>query len=341
MNSLNNEKIIKTQDKIVSVVTGANGFVGSHLVDYLLEKGHYVKCIIRKSSNLQWLEGKDVELCTCGLNDVEALKTVFENADYIFHIAGVVKALRPEGFFKGNVETSKNVLEAALHAKNLKKIMITSSMAATGPTTMGGSVDELSPLNPMEPYGYSKVEQEKVALSYADRLPVVIVRPPGVYGERDTEILAFFKMMSKGWCVRMGLDNKELSLVHVRDLVQGMYLAATQPDNNGEIYFLGSLECYNWKQIGAVTAKVMQRKTKALPIPHFLLFTVGAFGSLMEKWFKSDVDLNIDRARRITRPSWYCSSEKAVKELGYQQTLSLEEGIKRTLDWYKEKGWLK
>jgi len=340
MDSLDKEKTEKQEKKTISIVTGANGFVGSHLVDYLLEQGHYVKCIIRKSSNLQWLDGKEVELCTCGLNDIEALKIAFQDANYIFHIAGVVKALKPEGFFKGNVETTKNVLEAALTAKYLKKVLITSSMAATGPAPKGGSVDENSPLKPMEPYGYSKVEQEKVALTYSDRIPVVIVRPPGVFGERDTEILAFFKMMSKGWCVRMGLDNKELSLVHVRDLVQGMHLAATHKNNSGEIYFLGSLECYNWKQIGEVTTKIMQRKTQALPIPHFLLFIVGSVGSLMEKWFKSNVDLNMDRARRITCSSWYCSSEKAVKELGYQQSLSLEEGIKRTIDWYKEKGWI-
>lgn len=335
-----NENTNNQNEKIISVVTGANGFVGSHLVDFLLEKGHHVKCIIRKSSNLQWLDGKAVEYCACGLDDVEALQLAFEDAHYIFHIAGVVKALRPEGFFKGNVETTRNVLEASLYAKNLKKVLITSSMAATGPAPKGGFVDEASPLKPIEPYGYSKVEQEKIALQYSDRIPVVIVRPPGVFGERDTEILAFFKMMSKGWCVRMGMDNKELSLVHVQDLVQGMYLAAIHPNNSGEVYFLGSLECYNWKQIGAITAQIMQRKTRSLPIPHFVLYTVGSFGSLMEKWFKSNVDLNLDRARRITQASWFCSSDKAVKELGYQQTLSLEEGISRTVDWYKEKGWL-
>lgn len=325
---------------VVSVVTGSNGFVGSHLVDFLLEKGHHVKCIVRKTSNLQWLEGKNVELCDCGLLDVAALEEVAKDAHYIFHIAGVVKAIRPEGYFKGNVAMTKNVLQAALAAPNLRKVMITSSMAATGPAPMGSQVDENSPLRPMEPYGYSKVKQEELAQSYRDRLPIVVVRPPAVYGERDTEILPFFKMIKKGWAIRMGFKAKELSLVHVVDLVQGMYLATTHADNAGEVYFLGSLECYNWKEIGEVAGKVLDKKVKNLAIPHFLLFAVGGWGNLMERWFKAEVDLNLDRARRITRPSWYCSSAKAAKELGYQQQISLKEGIQRTVEWYEEQNWI-
>ena len=324
----------------ISVVTGANGFVGSHLVDYLLEKGHSVKCIVRKGSNLKWLEGKPVEIHSCGLLDTEALKNVFSDVHYIFHIAGVVKGLKPEDYFKGNVLPTQNVLEASKSAINLKKILVTSSMAATGPAQKGSFVDESSPLLPIEPYGYSKVDQEKISMEYSKDLPLVIVRPPAVYGERDTEILAFFKMISRGWSVRMGLDNKELSMVHVRDLVNGMFLAATHPENKSEIYFMGSLERYDWIQIGQMAGKVMNKKVSALAIPHFLLFTVGAFGSFMERFFKSNVDINNDRALRITRPSWYCSSEKAVRELGYSQSLSLEEGIKRTVEWYKKEGWL-
>jgi len=325
----------------ICIVTGANGFVGSHLVDFLLEKGYQVKCIVRASSNLQWLEGKNITLYKCGLKNIEKLKEVMIDAHYIFHIAGVVKAIRPQGFFAGNVTMTENVLEAALAAPQLKKVMITSSMAATGPASKGGAVDETAILAPMEPYGYSKVEQEKLAQSYAKRLPVVIVRPPAVYGERDTEILPYFKAANKGWCVQMGFQPKELSLVHVKDLVQGMYLAAIQSKSSGTVYFLGSLERYNWKQIGLITTQILERRTRRIVLPHILLFVVGAWGTLMEYLFKANVDLNLDRARRITRPSWYCSSEKAAKELGYQQHISLETGIRDTIDWYKSKGWIK
>jgi nucleoside-diphosphate-sugar epimerase len=328
------------ENKIVSFVTGANGFVGSHLVDYLLEQGHEVHAIVRPSSNLQWLDGKNVTLHTCGLNSAEDLKLAFQGANYIYHIAGVVKALTKDGFMKGNVEMTRNVMEAAAHISTIKRVLVTSSMAATGNAEMGSDVDENSPLKPIEPYGDSKVAQEEVAREYADRVPFTIVRPPAVYGPRDTEIFAFFKAINNGVSAMMGFTPKEMSLIHVRDLVQGMYQAAMNENSVGEVYFLGSLECYDWKQLGDIASKAMNKKTWTIKIPHFVIFILGFFGQILESWFGMDVALNKDRAYRITRPSWYCNSNKAVKELGFQQTIPIEEGFKSTIDWYKEKGWL-
>jgi len=99
-------------NEIISVVTGASGFVGSHLVDLLLEKGHKVICILRKTSSRRWLENKPVEIFDKGLFDKDSLKEVLKNADYLFHVAGVVKAKKEEGYFKGNVETTRNLLDA-------------------------------------------------------------------------------------------------------------------------------------------------------------------------------------------------------------------------------------
>lgn len=328
------------EDKIVAFVTGANGFVGSHLVDYLLEQGNEVHAIVRPTSNLQWLEGKAVTLHTCGLGNAKDLAKAFQGAHYIYHIAGVVKVPTKEAFMRGNAEMTRNVMEAADQVSTLKRVLVTSSMAATGYAEFGSEVDEASPLRPIEPYGESKVAQEAVVHEYADRVPATIVRPPGVYGPRDTEILAFFKAINGGVSALMGFTPKEMSLIHVRDLVQGMHQAATHPNSQGEVYFLGSLECYNWKQLGDIASEAMNKKTWTIKIPHFVIFILGFLGQILESWFGMDVALNKDRAYRITRPSWYCSSAKAVKELGFEQTIAIEDGFKSTIAWYKEKGWL-
>lgn len=328
------------KSKTVAYVTGANGFVGSHLVDYLIEKGLEVHAIVRPSSNLKWLDGKVVKLHKCGLSDSAALVDALQGAHYIYHIAGVVKVPTKEGFMQGNVTMTRNLMQAAAQVPTIRRVLITSSMAATGYAPKGGSVNEQSPLCPIEPYGESKVAQEAVAKEFAETVPSTIVRPPGVYGPRDTEIFAFFKAINNGFSVMMGLSPKEMSLIHVRDLVQGMYLAATNDRAVGEIYFLGSLERYNWKQLGEVASQAMERKTWTLKIPHFVIFFIGFLGQFLESTFGMDVALNRDRAFRVTRPSWYCSSAKAAKDLGFEQTISIEEGFKSTIDWYKKQGWL-
>ncbi len=328
------------EEKIVSFVTGANGFVGSHLVDYLLELGQEVHAIVRPTSNLQWLEGKAVVLHRCGLGEVPPLREALQDAHYIYHIAGVVKVPTEADFMRGNVTMTEHVLEAAKDLATLRRVLVVSSMAATGYAPMGGAVDEEDPLRPIEPYGNSKVAQEAAAWRYAEQgVPITIVRPPGVYGPRDTEIFTFFKAIQGGISAIMGMTPKEMSLIHVRDLVQGMYLAATEVVALNQVYFLGSTERYNWKQLGEVASKVMDKRTITLRIPHFIIFFLGFLGQIAER-LGMDVALNRDRAYRITRPSWYCSSEKAVQQLGFRQTVSIEEGFRQTVEWYRAHDWL-
>ncbi len=327
--------------QLTAVVTGATGFVGSHLVDLLIQKGYKVKCLVRKSSNLRWLDGKPVELVYGGLSDVEHLKKTFEDADYIYHIAGVVKSINAQGYYDGNVQTTKNVLDAALAATHLKGILVTSSMAASGSAPRNGTVTEDMPCQPDGLYGQSKIQQEELTRAYMDKLPIVIVRPPAVYGERDTEVLTIFKTINSGIRGRIGvLGEKHASLIYVGDLVNGMHLAATNPVAMGKTYFLSSEAVYTWKEVGNIVASTLGRFTIPVRVPHFVIFLAGGVGELLERWFKLDVALNLERAVRITQSDWVCSPAKAVKELGFRQNISIEDGLRRTLDWYKANKWL-
>src|SRR4030042_1031294 len=178
----------------ISVVTGGTGFLGSHLVDYLLSEGHKVRCIVRKSSNLKWLQNKPIEIFVTGLFDKDKLRDVLKGVDYLFHVAGVVKAKKPEGYFKGNVETTRNLLEVVKEVNpNIKRILVVSSQTACGPSLDGKHCNEETKQHPITTYGRSKFAQEELAKSYMNELPITIVRPPAVYGERDTEIYLFFK----------------------------------------------------------------------------------------------------------------------------------------------------
>ncbi len=327
--------------KPIAVVTGANGFVGSHLVDLLLEKKFSVRCVTRKSSNLKWLNDKNIENYNCGLFNKEGLREVFKDAEYIFHVAGVVKSKKPEGYFRGNVDTTRNLLEIALEFKNnIKKFVVVSSQTAAGPSLDGKPVTEEMKANPITTYGRSKRAEEELAISFMDRLPITICRAPAVYGERDTEILIFFKTFQSGLMTTIGFNKKVISLIHVRDLVNGFYLAAVSDKSNGQIYFISSEKYYTWEEIGEVTSKILNKKAIKVKVPHPIVYSIAGVAQFFALFSSKPATLNIEKARDITQAAWICDTSKAVQELGYHQEISIEEGIKRTCDWYKEMKWI-
>lgn len=327
--------------QLIAVVTGTSGFVGSHLIDFLLEKNYKVRCIVRKTSNLRWLDGKDVELHICELTDKDGLRKIFDGADYIYHVAGVVKSKKPEGYFAGNVDTTRALLDIAVEFKeNIKRFLIVSSQTSSGPSSFGEPISEDSPCKPITTYGKSKLAQEDLAKTYMNKLPVTICKVAAVYGERDTEIFIFFRTFSKGLMTTIGLNDKQVSLLHVLDVVRGLYMAATSEKAVGQTYFITSEKYYTWKEVGDVTSKVMNKKPLTVKVPHFVVYFIAAIAQFFSIFSNKAATLNIEKGKDITRTAWISDYKKAYNDLGFKQEISLEEGIKRTVDWYKKMKWL-
>ena len=325
----------------IAVVTGANGFVGSHLVDLLLEKSFSVRCIVRESSNLKWLEGKNIQLFKCGLFDKAGLSVALSGAEYIFHVAGVVKSKTKEGYFKYNVEATKILLEIAKQNKNtLKRFLVVSSQTVTGPSLGDKPVNEKTECNPLTTYGKSKLEQEKVILSFKNDFPVTICRGPAIYGERDTEIFIYFQNFARGLSTTIGFDKKLVSLIHVIDFVNGIYMAATSEKAAGEIYFITSEKFYSWDEVNKITAKVLSKKAIVIPVPHFMVYTIAAIAQFFSLFSSKAATLNIEKARDLVQHAWTCDPSKAKRDFGFRQYISIEEGIKRTCEWYKKMKWI-
>ena len=329
------------ESKTIAVVTGANGFVGSHLVDLLIKKNFTVRCIVRESSNLKWLEGKDIELFKCGLFDKKGLEVALKDSEFIYHVAGVVKSKTKEGYYKGNVETTRNLLEIAVKNKNsLKRFLVVSSQTVSGPSLDEKPVTEETECKPLTTYAKSKLEEEKLALSYKDLLPVTICRAPAVYGERDTEIFIYFQNFAKRLTTSIGFDKKLVSLVHAEDLVEGLYLAAVSEKSIGEIYFISSEKYYSWEEIHKITSKVLNKKALKIIVPHFIVYTIAAIAQFFSIFSSKAATLNLEKAKDLVQHAWICDTSKAMNDLGYRQKISLEEGIKRTCEWYKQMKWI-
>jgi nucleoside-diphosphate-sugar epimerase len=325
----------------VALVTGATGFIGSHLVDLLLSKGYSVRCITRKTSSLKWLEGKNVEIYDCGLTNVEKLVETMRGIDYIFHVAGVVKSKKPQGYFKGNVDATKTLLEAASNFDNkIQNIMVVSSLTAVGPSENSKPVDETSPCNPITTYGRSKLAQERVCHEFMNKLPITICRVPAVYGERDTETFVFFKTMNSRLMTLIGFDKKLVSLIHVSDLVNGFVMAAENEKSKGGTYFISSEKFYTWSEIGKATEKALDKKAFKINVPHSVVYSVATVAQFLSYFSSKPATLNLEKARDIVQSNWICSTEKAIKDLGYKQNTSIEEGVTRTVNWYKKMKWM-
>lgn len=325
-------------------ITGANGFIGSHLIDKLLERDYQIKCLVRKTSNLRWLEGKHVTFVEGDLNSTEALKNLVSDSDYVYHIAGVVKSKTREGYFEGNCTSTKNILEACrLHNPNVTKFIHVSSQTVAGPSPdLEHPVDESTPCRPITTYGESKKAAEDVVLTYSDILPVTIVRPSAVYGPRDTEIFIFFQTIERGLNPLIGFDEKRLSLIHVTDVVDGIIAAGESQKSAGEIYFISSERFYGWEEVGKLTARIMGKKNPfQIRVPHTVVYSVAAIAQFFALFQKIAATLNIEKARDITRRYWTCDVSKAKRELGFRQKISIEEGFEETIKWYRDMGWLK
>lgn len=328
-------------------VTGGTGFVGSHLVDELLRRGYdEVRCLVRKDP--KWLKGKDVVQIKGDLSNAEKLWEGVDGVDYVYHVAGVTRAKDWDTFVKGNVRSTLNVLGAVRAANpGVRKVLITSSLAAVG-RCASGVADEQTPLDPISMYGKSKAEMERLLTvptsdepSYMDTLPLVVIRPPSVYGPREADIFQAIKAASRGIFAVLGKGNEpDLSLVHARDLVRGMVDAAESPLTTGRTFFLGSEEYYSWNEIRDVLAAALGRRVISIPVPLPLVSAVGALSEFAGLLTGTYPPLNREKAREIRHACKMCSVKLAAQTFGYSQQISLEEGMRETVEWYRKEGWL-
>jgi nucleoside-diphosphate-sugar epimerase len=323
-------------------VTGGTGFVGSHLVEALLAHGYgEVRCLVR--ADRKWLDGLDVTIVPGTLDDQSALERGVEGADYVYHVAGLTRAPTLAPLIEANVVGTMNLMRA-IETTNpaLKKVLITSSLAVIG-SAETVVADESTPMSPISRYGKSKARMERILRSdgWLDRLPVVIVRPPAVYGPRDSDILDFFKTVNRGLSPVVGSGTQfALSLIHVRDLAQGMILAAEAPVTAGELFFIGSEEFYSWHALRDAAAVALGRRVVTVHVPPRAVPAVGAVSELWGWLTRSYPPLNREKAAEIMKAVKMCSVEKAMSRLGFRQRIDLESGVAETIDWYRAEGLL-
>ena len=323
------------------LVTGGTGFVGSHLVDCLVERGSDVRCLVRRSSNLRYLKHPEIELAYGGLDDSTDWDEALADVDIIYHVAGTTFARRAKDYFAVNHQGTEVLLAEALKRRDwIKRLVYISSLAAVGPARDGTPVNEDTLPAPVTPYGRSKLMAEEAVRIVSDLLPITIVRPPAVYGPRDYGIFEFFKAVKGGMFPMIGRRDKRVSLVHARDLVDGIILAGESQTSVGRTYFISSEYDYSMRAVADLMAALMRKRLRVLTIPRPIAYVVAVIAEGAAALMGKPPVLNRDKVTDLSQMGWTCSIERASSELGYSPRVQLEEGLRETIAWYRSEGWL-
>ncbi len=324
-----------------ALVTGATGFIGSHLVEALIHQGVQVRCLVRNKRHLGWVKDFPVEFVVGNCQERNSLGEGVKDVDQVFHLAGAIAAVKEKTYFEVNALGTENLVQACIENNTrLKKFIYLSSQAAAGPCRSGGKKKESDPCEPVSPYGKSKLLGEQLALSHSHELPLLILRPCAVYGPRDKGFYALFKCLSKSIKPCLADHDQHVSMCYVQDLVRAILLAAETQTENGEIFFLSDGQDYRMEEIGDIFAQAMEISALQLRLPKQMLFGMAFFAECFSRVSGKPSIMSRGKVEEMIRKNWLCDITKARTLLGFEPRISLARGAELTVAWYKKENWL-
>jgi len=336
------------------LVTGAAGFIGSHLVDALTADGIAVRSFIKIGDDVANLSESQSEIVSGDLRDVESLKRAMEGIETVYHLAAISRydLNVPEDEYRAvNVEGTRNVLKCAEQA-GVKSFLFTATIEAVGLSEKGDPLTEESPPCPRNIYGITKQDAEDLVTSYnsPSGMKTVVVRPPMTYGPREMILCSrLFKVIQRGIYPLVGSGEALTEFCYVKNQVQGIRLAA-EKGRSGEVYFISDDESYMIRNVVKAIAEELGVKviTPHLPIPVALV--IGFVFEILAKVLRfypfvipqtGRPPFSRKTVKWTSESKLYCDISKARQELGFNPEFTLEEGIRETVAWYRRHGHMK
>ncbi len=336
------------------LVTGANGFIGSHLARRLVADGDDVTCLVRRTSNLESLEPLGVRLVRGDVREADSLPAAVEHAEIVYHLAGLVTAFRADELMAVNAQGLGNVVRACAQRESPPILVSVSSLAAAGPSRGEQARTEQDHPEPVSHYGRAKRAGELIAQEYAGRMPITIVRPPIVFGEGDQLMRDLFRSIYRfGLHMALGVAHERYSLIHVADVVDALVRCAGRgsrlvPPSNGcaasaqGYYFVAADEQPTFAELGNLIGIGLRRaKVRVVASSgHVLLWSAAAVGEVWGRLRGQPYIFNFDKVREARAGSWICSSQAIRGQLGFAPGAPLIDRLRQTSDWYLSQNWI-
>lgn len=320
------------------LITGASGFIGRRLRDALLSANTDVVAIRRRGSP----EAEVGRSVVADYQDVDGLTEILasERPSYVLHVAGVTKGRTYADFQSGNVTPTRSLLQALRRAElRVERFVHVSSLAAYGPSRVEAPLSETDSPQPIEHYGRSKLEAERVVENEAGSVPWTIVRPAGVYGPGDVDYFNLFQSAMRGWNVFFGNRDRWMSLIYVDDCVRAILQSANRPQTLGKGYFVAQDEAVTWQRFQNEIVEAVPRKVRTLDLPGGLVSLGALGGELATLVDRKPRLLNFQKLKMGAQRAWTCNSDAAKTDFDFDARIGLSEGIRRTHDWYSRQGW--
>jgi len=320
------------------LVTGASGFIGSRLRDALIASGCDVVSV-RRSGSPASNAGRSVEADYGQVAELERIIGA-EKPDYVLHVAGVTKGSTYEDFRRGNVMPTRNLITAVRREHPMtKRFVLLSSIAAYGPSATLVPHREQDPPRPVEHYGESKLEAERIVEEESAGVRWTILRPSAVYGPGDVDYFNLFQSAALGWNFHFGNRDRCMSMIYVDDCVRGVIEAARHEGTVRKGYFLTSDEQVTWEQFQSEILRAVARPVRTLDLPEQVMTLAAIGGEIATQIDREPRLLNMQKARMASQQAWTCSADAARRDFGFDPRVSLAEGVRRTHEWYAANDW--
>ncbi|MBD3252188.1 NAD-dependent epimerase/dehydratase family protein [Candidatus Pacearchaeota archaeon] len=335
-----------------TLVTGATGFIGSHLVEELIKRGgkEKIRCLVLKKDpilkdinekGINLLRKRGVEIFFGDLLDSKSLEEATKDVNKVFHLAAISRPMDipKKLYYETNVAGTRNLLESC-KKNNVKKFIYVSSMSGFGFSRNGEIINEKSPKFPVTDYGDSKKQGERLVHSFCKRESInfVIIRPPMVFGPRDYQFLKLFKAINTGFFPLLNKGSAKFEFCYVKNLIKGIILG-DEYGRNSEDYNITDGYTYTIREVVYEISKALNINLVPIIIPVSYAKSIAFMFEIPYKIIGRKPPFGVGTA------SWMSNNNirdisKAKKEINYKREIPLKKSISETVKWYKSRRFL-
>jgi len=321
------------------LITGASGFLGSHTAQELCRRGHQVTAFVRKTSQVRHLKSLGIPLLKGDFPDCSSLESTLPHVDGVIHIAGLIKALTKKEFFEVNAQGVKKLVSLISKTSPKPRILLyVSTIAVHNPSHGNDFCLPSENCKPLSHYGQSKLQGELALSQLEKEISTFILRPPVLYGPRDYALLPLFKSIHRGIAPLYQRGQNQLSICYVADVARAIGDLIESNLAGRQIFCLDDGRIHTWRSLAGHISQVLEKKIRALPIPHPLFYTAATFSEAWGKITRTPQIFTRNKLKEIRQPSWVCGFQKIKDYLGWEPKINLQEGLQKTWEYYRQAG---